>query len=315
MPAINKPSEFKIWAATGSAIAPTDEKYSEGWVVEAPPHQTFNYILKKHDTAIAHCNQYGFFEWDAATEYQANKSWTLGSNGSIYFCKVTHTNVNPVTDVAESNWRKVMDGNTVITFPNTSAYIRNTFLPSVDAATARSNLGITTTGNNVVTATSTTAARSALGSGVVGDQVFVAASGAIARTAIGVVDADDSTKGLVQRATDVEIIAGVEDTKFVTSKKLQLGFSVSLGINGQITLPSWLGSISYRWGQLTINAGDSAAVTTFPSLAMSGSVNLYGTTGGAGGVGILRCGVIGNQFYVANTAGTPQSVIWTAIGY
>jgi hypothetical protein len=238
MPAINKPSEFNIWAATGSAIAPTDEKYSD-------------------DTAIAHCNQYGFFEWDATTEYQANKSWTLGSNGSIYFCKVTHTNVNPVTDVAESNWRKVMDGNSVVTFPLVSAYVKNTFFPSADAATARTNLGITSTGGNVVTAASTTAARTALGSGVVGDQVFVAASGAIARAAIGVVDANDSTKGLVQRATDPEAISGVDDTKFLTPKKLKLGFSISLTTNGWIRLPSWIGSFQIVWGQFTSTSDDN----------------------------------------------------------
>jgi hypothetical protein len=263
MPAINKPSEFNIWASAGSAIAPTNEKYAEGWVVETPPHQTFNYLLKKHDTAIAHCNQYGFFEWDATTEYQANKSWTLGSNGSIYFCKVTNTNNNPVTDVAESFWRKVMDGNTVLTFPNTSTYIRNTFLPSADAATARSNLGITTVGNNLATAVSSTAARASLGSGTIGDQLFTSASAVSARSIIGVVDADDSTKGLVQRATDPEAISGVDDTKFLTPKKLKLGFSVSLTSNGWIRFPSWIGSFQVVWGSF-LSSVDYNILVNFP---------------------------------------------------
>lgn len=313
MPAINKPSEFKIWAATGSAIAPTDEKYSEGWVVEAPPHQTFNYLLKKHDTAIAHCNQYGFFEWDAVTEYQANKSWTLGSNGSIYFCKVTHTNVNPVTDVAESNWRKVMDGNSVVTFPLVSAYVKNTFFPSADAATARTNLGITSTGSNVVTAASTTAARTALGSGAVGDQVFVAASGAIARTAIGVVDADDSTKGLVQRATDVEAIAGVEDTKFLTPKKLKLGFSVSLSGNGFVNFPSWLGGVIFRWGSVTLGSNSQTTVTTFPHSCLSGQVSIASTSTDASQA--MNVAASGTNLIVTNPESSSRYIYWFAIGY
>jgi len=266
MPAINKPSEFNIWASAGSAIAPTNEKYAEGWVVEAPPHQTFNYLLKKHDTAIAHCNQYGFFEWDATTEYQANKSWTLGSNGSIYFCKVTNTGTNPVTDVSESFWRKVMDGNTVLTFPNTSTYIRNTFLPSADAATARSNLGVTTVGNNLVTAASATAARSSLGSGTIGDQLFTSASAVSARSIIGVVDADDSTKGLVQRATDPEAIAGVDNTKFLTPQKLKLGFSIlAIPNHGFLRFPSWMGSLELRWGSVLVPSNSSVGATSYPN--------------------------------------------------
>lgn len=315
MPAINKPSEFNIWASAGSAIAPTNEKYAEGWVVEAPPHQTFNYLLKKHDTAIAHCNQYGFFEWDATTEYQANKSWTLGSNGSIYFCKVTNTNNNPVTDVSESFWRKVMDGNTVLTFPNTSTYIRNTFLPSADAATARSNLGITTVGNNLATAASATAARSSLGSGVIGDQLFTSASAVSARSILGVVDADNSTKGLVQRATDTETILGVDDTKFLTPKKLKLGFSVTLGQNGQITLPSWLGSLSIRWGAIgSLPSGAISTVTTFPSQCFS-IVATVNTSTTSGGDGAMSAYIFGTSAVVLNQESSARSIFWIAIGY
>jgi len=313
MPAINKPSEFKIWAATGSAIAPTDEKYSQGWVIETPPHQTFNYILKKHDTAIAHCNQYGFFEWDANTEYQGNKSWTLGSNGSIYFCKVTHTNVNPVGDVAESNWRKVMDGNTVITFPQVSTYIKDTLFPSANAASARTNLGITSTGSNIVTSPSTSAARLALGSGTVGDQVFVATSGAIARSAIGIVDADNSNKGLVQRATDPEAISGVDDTKFLTPKKLKLGFSVSLTPNGHIMFPSWLAGFTINWGQVTLGSNSNSIVVTFPNLCLNAQVSLASTSND--GSEAMHVSITGASVRVTNPESSARSIYWFAIGY
>lgn len=316
MTAISKPSEFNIWAEFGSAIAPTDEKYAEGWVVEAPAHQTFNYLLKKHDTAIAHCNQYGFFEWDTTTEYQANKSWTLGSDGSIYFCKVTHTGVNPVTDVSESYWRKVMDGNTVLTFPDASDYIRDTFLPSADASTARSNLGITTIGNNIVTAASSTAARSSLGSGVIGDQLFTSPSAVSARATIGVVDADDSTKGLVQRATDSEAISGVDDTKFLTPKKLKLGFSVTLSTTGHIKFPSWLGGLIIQWGIQDVYANTTAAVIKsipFPNAALSitCSPNWVGLTD----IATPHAYTSGVNIFLVNTHSDAIGINWIAVGY
>lgn len=107
MPVINKPSDInKIWAAGGDKVAPSDTKISNGWAVEVPPRQYFNYLDNKQDQAIAHINQFGVSLWDSATEYQANKSYVQGSDGVIYFCKTTHTNQNPVTDTLNTYWTK-----------------------------------------------------------------------------------------------------------------------------------------------------------------------------------------------------------------
>lgn len=97
MAAITKPADInKIWSASGDILAPSDAKISQGWSVEIPPRQYFNYIDGKQDQAIAHINQYGIAVWDPVTQYQANASYTQGSDGIVYKALVTNTNINPV---------------------------------------------------------------------------------------------------------------------------------------------------------------------------------------------------------------------------
>lgn len=101
MAEISKPLDInKIWSETGDNISPSDTKISAGWAVEIPPRQWFNWLDHKQDQAIAHINQHGIAVWDAATEYQAGKSYVQGSNGKIYIASQTNTNNNPTTSPA-----------------------------------------------------------------------------------------------------------------------------------------------------------------------------------------------------------------------
>lgn len=104
MPLINKPQNInKIWSSSGDRATPSDQKINQGWVPEIPPHQWFNYIDNKQDQAIAHINQMGIPQWDAVTEYQANKSYVQGpTNGVVYKATQTHTNQNP--EVGQGFW-------------------------------------------------------------------------------------------------------------------------------------------------------------------------------------------------------------------
>lgn len=104
MPLINKPQNInKIWSNSGDRATPSDQKINQGWVPEIPPHQWFNYIDNKQDQAIAHINQMGIPQWDAVTEYQANKSYAQGpTNGVVYKATQTHTNQNP--EVSSGYW-------------------------------------------------------------------------------------------------------------------------------------------------------------------------------------------------------------------
>jgi len=105
MAAYLKPDNINnVWASGGDRIYPGDTKYATGWQVEIPPRQYFNAIDYKQDQLLAHLNQRGIPEWDAITEYQADKSYIQGSNGTIYRCILTHISEDPTLDVSNTYW-------------------------------------------------------------------------------------------------------------------------------------------------------------------------------------------------------------------
>lgn len=105
MAAYLKPDNINnIWASGGDRIYPGDTKYATGWQVEIPPRQYFNQIDYKQDQFIAHVNQRGIPEWDAETEYQENKSYIQGTDGTIYRCILTHVNEDPTLDISNTYW-------------------------------------------------------------------------------------------------------------------------------------------------------------------------------------------------------------------
>jgi hypothetical protein len=315
MPKIVKPTNLsKLWASAGAKSAPDDSKMSLGWVVETPPHQTENYLQTRNDTAVGHINQAGVPEWSSDVEYIGNFSWTLGSNGSLYACKVTNTGNNPVTDVGETYWSLILDRNKLLKTLETTAYIRSAVLLATDQNMLFNNLNITSLGKSIIQNPSAGAIRNLLGATTVGNNLFTAATQLDARNAIGVASANDSTEGIVARATDGEAISGVNDTKFLTPKKLKLGFSITLAPNGQITFPSWLGGLSYRWGSITLAAGQQSTVTTFSTQCFQGSA-VNNTIGTSGGDGAMRCAPSGTSLIVTNAESSTRTVGWTAVGY
>lgn len=285
MAEINKPSGNvinKIWASSGVISVPDDSKIATGWVVEAPPHQTENFLNNKHDTIIAHANQHGGFVWDSETEYIGTKSWTIGTDGTLYKCLVTNTNQNPVLDVAKTYWRPVLTGQEVITSPEVSPYIKTLF-DDPDASTARTTLGMTSLGQNLVTSANAGIARNILQAGNNGNDLFLSNSAANSRSLLGIGSASDSVEGLVQRATDPETISGVNDTKFLTPKKLKLGFSVSLGTNGYIMFPSWLGGLVVQWGIVSSNVSAHSSIQwNYPTVFPNAGFQAFGTYANSG---------------------------------
>ena len=119
MAEVLKPADInKIWSATGDILAPSDTKISQGWQVEIPPRQYFNYIDNKQDQAIAHINQHGIAVWDNTTEYQSGKSYVQGSDGKIYFALQTAANQNPVS--APTYWTPLVSNRFVKVTSNIS---------------------------------------------------------------------------------------------------------------------------------------------------------------------------------------------------
>jgi hypothetical protein len=105
MPEVIKPSNLNlIWADAGDKIKPSDAKIAEGWIVEIPTRQNFNYLDWRQDAAISHINQRGVAEWDLNTDYLGGKSYTQGSDGVIYFCVQNTVGVDPTQDTAGEYW-------------------------------------------------------------------------------------------------------------------------------------------------------------------------------------------------------------------
>lgn len=128
MAEVLKPVDInKIWSASGDILAPSDTKISQGWAVEIPPRQYFNYIDNKQDRGIAHINQHGIAVWDNVTEYQAGKSYTQGSDGNIYKALQTNTNQNPISTLGY--WSKYVTSGSLIGV--TTITSSSTFTPNV----------------------------------------------------------------------------------------------------------------------------------------------------------------------------------------
>jgi len=263
MAEITKPSDInKIWSSGGVKTTPSDAKIIQGWIIEEPPREWFNWLDNKQDQAIAHNNQHGMNLWDASTPYIANKSWVQGSDGNFYICKVDNTGTDPVADLSESVWHKTLDKSGAVAASLYSSY----FLSLLSSPNA----------NNLLTL---------LGGGTAGKNVFTATTQAAAASAAGLIKADDS-----------DAITATDDNKYLTPKKLHLGFSSNLASNGYIQFPTWLGGFRIQWGQ--INANKDADVFTslsFPTNCFVVNLN-YAQSIGRGDVSLSAYNITKNGF-------------------
>lgn len=86
-----------IWAELGDYVAPLNTKITEGWLVEVPPRQYWNWIENRQDKMLAYLAQKGIPEWDATTEYLINKSY-VQYGGVVYKAILTGTNKVPSSE-------------------------------------------------------------------------------------------------------------------------------------------------------------------------------------------------------------------------
>lgn len=103
MPNITKPNDINnVWASTGDIAAPATSYVANGWDAIIPPREYFNWLDNRQDRFNAHVNQHGIPVWDSTTEYQANLSYSKGSDGNLYRALTTNSNVNPVGDITNA---------------------------------------------------------------------------------------------------------------------------------------------------------------------------------------------------------------------
>lgn len=210
MPEISKPTDLStIWCSGGDLIKPASTKISTGWEVEIPPRQWFNWLDNRQDQFNAHVNQHGIPMWDSATEYQANKSLTMGSDGAIYKALSTNTNVDPVGDVSGTWEAFLVDTAEVVTT------IEDQFTGTNSSGTATGFQRMP--GSNIVMqwGTGTAGALNAEGPVVTFDEPFVTAVFAIVAT-----HGPDSTEAVPVSTSSVTL----------TSFRLRTTNSIAVGV-------------------------------------------------------------------------------------
>jgi len=78
--------------------------------------------------------------------------------------------------------------------------------------------------------------------------------------------ASETVAGGAKIATQSQTNEGINDTNYVTPKKLRWGFLISFTNNGYIVFPTWLGSFIIQWfkGPVGVNEGTLYPAVAFP---------------------------------------------------
>ncbi|PKH82536.1 hypothetical protein CXF97_10935 [Pseudomonas sp. Choline-02u-1] len=126
--------------------------------------------------------------------------------------------------------------------------------------------------------------------------------------------------GTAKIATQSQTDAGSDDATIVTPKKLRFGFQISLGANGYIALPSWLGGFILQWGStVLINSGSSVSVP-LPLAFPNAILNAFITPNGSGNFTSALCGGVNAASKTAITVyhfsggGGAANYRWLALG-
>lgn len=95
--------------------------------------------------------------------------------------------------------------------------------------------------------------------------------------------ATETVAGIVERATQAEVDAGVDDVRYVTPLKMRFGFSILLATNGYVAFPSFLGGIIIQWGTTALLAGDISEAVSWPLVYPTSAFSVVATCNYTGG--------------------------------
>jgi len=301
MSKIVKPDLTYQWAsaAGGGSVAPNSGKIQTGHIVEKPNYEYMNWLQNRQDKSIAYTFQMGVSEWDSLVEYQyhANYKSYVQRNGLVYKALQVGTNKDPATEAAY--WALAFDnyGSAATVQSNLNTHITNygTLASLSNAATARSNLGVYSTGqvdsglalkallagssSQLFSAANGTAGyevvnfqQLATKAPVAGNaaQEFAVATATTGNSAVNKTQFDaktgiatDTVAGIIEKATQAEMNAGTANV-WPDAATIFNGFSLT---SNTLVLPAFMGSKTLKWGQVVLpdNTGiDDLLTVTFP---------------------------------------------------
>lgn len=123
-----KPTVLPEWDETEvNSVEPDATHKAQGWlapagVPEKPPYQSFNFWQNSVWKWLNEINIKGVLGYDALTDYLADLSYVVGSDGNLYQCGINNgpssSVVNPVGDVT-GTWNDIIN----VTSPTARGYI------------------------------------------------------------------------------------------------------------------------------------------------------------------------------------------------
>lgn len=223
MSKITKPDISIQWAQTGEIAIPADLKKQTGWTSEKPAFEYMNWLQNRQDTFLAYYNQMGVAEWDVGTEYQHATTYSsyVQYNDVVYKSIQIGTAKTPDTETAY--WVQAFDtyGVAAAVQTNLDSHVTNygTLTGLSNAGTARTNL-------SVYSKAETDAAYAPIAGN--SGQTFLVGAASSANHAVRksqfdakTGQADETTAGIAEVATNAEALAGLSDVAIVTPLKLQ----------------------------------------------------------------------------------------------
>lgn len=221
----------KLWAATGTILTPSDAKITQGNIAEKPLHEYFNWWMYRNDLFNAHINQHGYPMWDSVTEYIAEKSYVMHTNGTIYRCILTHTN----QAIPNATYWEIAFGDYGYSY--SKAESDNLYLAKTNDLSDLSNTNTARTNLSVYS---------------------------IAQVNTLTAQATETVRGTAEVATSVEARAFTSDTVMITPSKLNLAFkggNQNLSTNGYQVFP---GGLIVQWGVTSTMNNNATLSVTLP---------------------------------------------------